>query len=715
MATIDGYDLRERPWQPGLDDARFNQQPRNPNFMGGASPEAAAYQRANDLRGMAATERPWTGADTKAFGNRPAGVPPSLGERLKGAADAARDGYARVVGDKTHFGPQQPAPAARTSAGGRLGALGGVASGALAALPELVQTAQVATDKDSSGIDVATQAAEGVSRVGLATAGAAAGAKAGLLAGGGLGPLGAGAGGLIGGALGGAVGYWGGEKGIPALRDLFGVTPESPIDRVRARQTAALNAPAPTTAPGGGHGATDPYAAATAAEKARIEAAQAVGADRRAQTDGAARPDLGYGPIGDRTALTNEQVSVMNPQGRVTAVRQPNGTLALSGGDVRGEVSYQDASGKPLPGGGLRGRFADFQVAPAGSTVVAGPNGSYATGAGGAGGAGGMTPSQAAQYNAEVERARAINADEAARNNSTAARMQRLADPFSNEGRALRNLRMDIDSSLDRKGRPTAATQALLGQYGASAGAYLGEPGQERIAAAERYKADQGLRGDMLRSEADAGARRYAADQSLRGDIFKSTASAAAQRATAEKDAEKYAAERRDKATERLDKVFSSYATVDGKVDEGRLAAMRNGAQAFLGTAIGEARKRGDTATVAALEKQGLTALADDPSLMQKYAAALKLDSEARRSGGSYVGTDNPGARTIKSVTPRNFLGLGGDVGLSDGTRVPRNRVEYDPRSGVLPNSLAHIDPWSNRTTEYDVLDPQGVLRKAAQ
>ena len=326
-----------------------------------------------------------------------------------------------------------------------------------------------------------------------------------------------------------------------------------------------------------------------------------------------------------------------------------------------------------------------------------------------------MTPSQAAQYNAEVERARATNADEAARNNSTTARMQRLADPFSNEGRALRNLQMDIDSSLDRRGRPTGRTQALVDQYKAATGAYLGEPGQERVAATERYKADQSLRGNMYQADSSRASYAYTADQGLRGDIFRSTASAAAQRAAAEKDAEKYATERRDKATERLDKVFSSYATVDGKVDEGRLAALRNGAQAFLGTAIGEARKRGDSATVAALEKQGLAALADDPGLMQKYAAALKLDSEARRNGGSYVGTDNPGARTIESVTPRNFLGLGGDVRLSDGTRVPRNRVEYDPRSGVLPNFLAHIDPWSNRTTEYDVLDPQDVMRKATQ
>lgn len=162
--------------------------------------------------------------------------------------------------------------------------------------------------------------------------------------------------------------------------------------------------------------------------------------------------------------------------------------------------------------------------------------------------------------------------------------------------------------------------------------------------------------------------------------------------------------------------MFGSYATVDGKVDEGRLAALRNNAQAFIGTAIDAARKRGDEATARQLEREGLTALADDPSLMRKYAAAMKLDAAARRrNGGNYVGTDNPGARVVNGVTPRNMVGLGGEVVMSDGTRVPRNRVEYDPNSGILPNGLAHIDPWSNRTTEYDSIDPRGLLRKEAQ
>lgn len=706
--AIQGYDLRERPWQPGLDDARFNQQPRNPNFSGGASPEATAYQRANDLRGMAATERPFTQADARTFGTASTPAAPAAPAP---AAPAAKSGVLRRGADMAGKGVD--------AAGQLIGGAGTVAS-------KVVKVGAPALGLGYSTYAAGKSALEGeYGDAGLHAADAAA--SAGLMTGVGTAPAAA----------------WLGARGVtalandwleerPGLRDAIGGTVNQiglntglwgADDSALLQSKAAERLRAPA----------QPQATPAAAPTAPTAPAQTAGAGTTPNPSQTAPTGPSYGPVGDRTTLTNEQASIMNPQGRITAVRQPNGTLALSGGDVRGDVSYHDASGKPLPGGGLRGKFADFQVAPAGSTVVAGPNGSYAFGSGSAGGsaggsvggsvggsaggsAAGMTPSQAAQYNAEVERARAINADEAARNNSPAARMQRMADPFSNEGRAMRNLRMDIDSSMDRNGRPTATTQALMRQYEASAGGYLGEPAQERMAATERYKADQGLRGDMFRSQTTADASRYAADQNLRGDIFKTTASAGNAYAQAQRDAEKYATDRRDKATERLDKVFGSYATVDGKVDEGRLAALRNNAQAFVGTAIDAARKRGDEATARQLEREGLTALADDPSLMQKYAAAMKLDAAARRgNGGNYVGTDNPGARVVSGVTPRNMVGLGGEVVMSDGTRVPRNRVEYDPNSGILPNGLAHIDPWSNRTTEYDPIDPRGLLRKGAQ
>jgi hypothetical protein len=58
--------------------------------------------------------------------------------------------------------------------------------------------------------------------------------------------------------------------------------------------------------------------------------------------------------------------------------------------------------------------------------------------------------------------------------------MQRLADPFTAEGRAMRNLQMNIDSSLDRNGRPTADTAALVAQSKAMSDGYLAEPNQQR-------------------------------------------------------------------------------------------------------------------------------------------------------------------------------------------------------------------------------------------
>lgn len=100
-----------------------------------------------------------------------------------------------------------------------------------------------------------------------------------------------------------------------------------------------------------------------------------------------ARPDLGYGPIGDRTTLTNEQAAIMNPAGRITATRGANGVMEFSGNDVRGQLSYNDASGKALPGGGINGKFSGFQVTPAGANVAMDDNGNYAFSTGSGSGA----------------------------------------------------------------------------------------------------------------------------------------------------------------------------------------------------------------------------------------------------------------------------------------------------------------------------------------
>lgn len=74
----------------------------------------------------------------------------------------------------------------------------------------------------------------------------------------------------------------------------------------------------------------------------------------------------------------------MNPAGRITVTRGANGTTEFSGGNVSGQVSYNDRSGKALAGGGLNGRgFSAFDVAPAGANVATGPNGSYVFASGG--------------------------------------------------------------------------------------------------------------------------------------------------------------------------------------------------------------------------------------------------------------------------------------------------------------------------------------------
>jgi hypothetical protein len=90
-------------------------------------------------------------------------------------------------------------------------------------------------------------------------------------------------------------------------------------------------------------------------------------------------PQSGYGPIGERSTLSNEQAAVMNPGGRITVTRGANGTTEFSGANVSGQVSYSDPSGKALPGGGLNGKgFSNFDVAPAGGNVGMGENVSYA-------------------------------------------------------------------------------------------------------------------------------------------------------------------------------------------------------------------------------------------------------------------------------------------------------------------------------------------------
>lgn len=150
---------------------------------------------------------------------------------------------------------QQPQPQSGQRANlGRPGAGTGLATAA-AAIPAAIDTYDVAVDPNSSGLDVATQAAEGVGRTAATLAGTTAGATAGASLGafgGPAAPLTVPIGAAIGGLVGGAGAYWGAGKAIEKGRELTGAETQSPIDRVREREAAQpapqIQQPAPQPA-----------------------------------------------------------------------------------------------------------------------------------------------------------------------------------------------------------------------------------------------------------------------------------------------------------------------------------------------------------------------------------------------------------------------------------------------------------------------------------
>ena len=112
--------------------------------------------------------------------------------------------------------------------------------------------------------------------------------------------------------------------------------------------------------------------------------------------------------------MTNAEVGAGNPQGRIIAQRQANGTMSFGGENVSGPVSYTNAKGDALSGGGLNGRgFGSVITAPSGSRMAMDDDGNYAFATSGSGTNGGsaasrllnagtqspvgMTPEQAAQ------------------------------------------------------------------------------------------------------------------------------------------------------------------------------------------------------------------------------------------------------------------------------------------------------------------------------
>lgn len=291
-----------------------------------------------------------------------------------------------------------------------------------------------------------------------------------------------------------------------------------------------------------------------------------------------ARPDLGYGPIADRTKLTNERAAEMNPAGVVKVTKGASGNPEFSGMDLRGQVSYAGADGKALPDGGLGGGFSSFAVAPAGSNVVLGPNGSYAFATSGSGtrsaeqlqqdianskqqvaaqaqrlgvDIAGMSPVQAMQYMGEVENARAINAAgaaAAAEYDRSGKWMNDLRDPRT---MALRNASVGPTIFRNRRERD-AAMKERQKKYEDTWNLVAGAADREATRELEYAKSANTLRGQ----EMQANASMYSSDNTLRGAMYSADEGAATAAAKARQDRDKDVTAAQAKAREETVNMF---------------------------------------------------------------------------------------------------------------------------------------------------------------
>ena len=222
----------------------------------------------------------------------------------------------------------------------------------------------------------------------------------------------------------------------------------------------------------------------------------------------------------------------MNPAGRITATRGANGTMEFSGGNVSGQVSYNDANGKALPGGGLNGKgFSAFDVAPAGANIATGPNGSYAFATSGSGLQGqgnegnqggqgsqrggytsdgidvrGLNGPQADKYAAEVRQAQAINQGQAEQRKSWENRVAQWNDPFSGVGKARRDMEVSLSGMTPyhhrgKGGAGEALTAARLAAYGDLSKQHFGMAAGDRDDATRRHTSDNTLRGTEMQEQ----------------------------------------------------------------------------------------------------------------------------------------------------------------------------------------------------------------------
>lgn len=228
---LQGIEIEERPWRGSADARTFAQQPGpgNPDVGPNGSTEAQGLRRP-----------PGAAAQSAA---------PST---LSRAGQGIRDAWGAMNQGPGYFGPQ-PQPAAPTGLVGKTwGAAKSAGAGALRLAGPAIGVAlegkgvyDVAKDPNSSGMDVATQVAEGAGKMATGVLGAKAGGALGML-GGPFAPVTV----PLGALAGGAAGYFGGEKAIHGLRGLVGSNPASPAEQARARQaTPAAPATAPVATP----------------------------------------------------------------------------------------------------------------------------------------------------------------------------------------------------------------------------------------------------------------------------------------------------------------------------------------------------------------------------------------------------------------------------------------------------------------------------------
>lgn len=270
-------------------------------------------------------------AQNRAAGPAPAGATSIADDLIPGASRPFAAG-------------ERAANTMRRVTGSGLGKWAGRAGTALAVGTEGVGVARVAADPNSTGADVATQAAEGAGKLAAAGLGAKAGAALGSF----VGPVGT----AVGGIAGGLAGYVGGEQLIEKGRELLGGTPDSPLEQIVARGKPA-GVPA---------GTFDNVQSAVSTTESTPAGEAAARAQRQAANGGIT-------PVADRTGGADEVLGTFNGKPITRASSDEMAARQSFGGPTTiaqgvAEPSYRAPSGggfnATMPGGGSEDRAKDL-------------------------------------------------------------------------------------------------------------------------------------------------------------------------------------------------------------------------------------------------------------------------------------------------------------------------------------------------------------------